>query len=676
MASNNPTRTRPSPPPRPLPVARPRAIRRSAAGPWRAAVLIAVHVVAAVHIGHWLATGSTITPVEPSEAMQFTKEGVINAGLIFFALAILSTLVLGRWFCGWGCHLVALQDLARWLLARARIRPRPIRSRVLGMVPLLAFLYMFIAPLLGPLADRIASAITRQPPVGLTLWSQTSTHFLTSDFWGTFPGWLSATLTFLVCGFLIIYVLGAKGFCATGCPYGAIFAVADRFAPLRIRVTDDCTQSGHCTAVCSSNVRVHEEVRDFRMVVDPGCMKCLDCVSVCPNHALFVGWRKPAMSTASALPAARAASTRSRADAAPDRPASTRAAGLAMWVFLAAFALLALLVFHGFDLPYRFRPHPVGIVQCALLALIALAVLLAFRAVRHTPRTCSVPEELLLALFFLVSMVLVRGELVPFLFSLGLSAVTAYVLTQACLLLGRRQLSFQGWRLKHAGAFQPAAAGFGLVVAGVLGMWTYAGVAQAATIQTRDREAKLAELMPRVAHEPVDVDALDQAIRINRELATRRPDGARLLAWGRILCRHGRFDDVVELSRETMNRRPTDPVPPFLLGIIETLRPSPGSDERALRGFETAARLAPGWAEARSTLAQAYLIDGRTTDAIRELSAAVAAQPDDAQLRFALGSLLVQSGQIAAGRAEITRALELAPQRDDIRQVLATLPAP
>jgi cytochrome c-type biogenesis protein CcmH/NrfG len=37
-------------------------------------------------------------------------------------------------------------------------------------------------------------------------------------------------------------------------------------------------------------VRVHQEVRDHDMVVDPGCMKCMDCVSVCPKGALYFGF--------------------------------------------------------------------------------------------------------------------------------------------------------------------------------------------------------------------------------------------------------------------------------------------------------------------------------------------------------------------------------------------------
>jgi tetratricopeptide (TPR) repeat protein len=31
------------------------------------------------------------------------------------------------------------------------------------------------------------------------------------------------------------------------------------------------------------------------MVVDPGCMKCMDCISVCPNDALYFGFGKPSI---------------------------------------------------------------------------------------------------------------------------------------------------------------------------------------------------------------------------------------------------------------------------------------------------------------------------------------------------------------------------------------------
>ena len=94
---------------------------------------------------------------------------------------------------------------------------------------------------------------------------------------------------------MTVYFLGQKGFCTYACPYGGFFGLADKLSPGKIRVTDACNQCGHCTATCTSNVLVHAEVKQYGMVVDPGCMKCMDCISVCPNDALYFGFGKPTL---------------------------------------------------------------------------------------------------------------------------------------------------------------------------------------------------------------------------------------------------------------------------------------------------------------------------------------------------------------------------------------------
>ena len=254
------------------------AVRPSKVSRKRAYVLLGVHVLIGLHFLHWGLTGGSITPVEPSEAMQTLEGGRINAGFLLFVAMIAGTLVFGRWFCGWACHLVALQDLCAWLLGKLGLRPRPVRSRLLLFAPFVIGFYMFVWP-------QVADWLFARPARPDWEWHLTST-----DLWQTFPKWVMAPVSILVVGFLIVWWLGAKGFCSFGCPYGAFFAVADRVAPARIRVTDACEHCGHCTSVCSSNVRVHEEVAKHGMVVDPGCMKCLDCVSVCPKDALYFGF--------------------------------------------------------------------------------------------------------------------------------------------------------------------------------------------------------------------------------------------------------------------------------------------------------------------------------------------------------------------------------------------------
>lgn len=277
-------------------------IKKSKMARWRAAVLIAVHVAIGIHIWHWLATGESMTPVEPSEAMETVEMGRINAGFVLFLSLIASTVIFGRWFCGWACHVVALQDLCAWLLKRVGLQPRPVRSRLLVFGPWVVAFYMFFWPPIhawlwntwGKAQDWTWLAPKAVPGVGDWKWEVTTT-----ELWARFPGPLMTVGTFLVVGFLIVWWLGAKGFCTYGCPYGALFSVADRVAPMRITVNDNCEHCGHCTTSCTSNVRVHEEVAKYGQVVDPGCMKCMDCVSVCPTDALSFGFAMPTPFTAS-----------------------------------------------------------------------------------------------------------------------------------------------------------------------------------------------------------------------------------------------------------------------------------------------------------------------------------------------------------------------------------------
>lgn len=299
---------------------------RSRMGPWRAGVLVLVHLLIIAHVAIWViasmrqpdGTAATLSPLEPSEAMFTLDEGVVNAGFVLFVAAIAATALLGRFFCGWACHVVALQDLCAWLMNRLGVRPKPFRSRLLLWVPLGLAVYMFVwptfrrlvlAPLLTAWLGEVPSWVGTVVP-----WTGLRAGLVVEDFWRTFPPWWVAVPFLLVCGFATVYFLGSKGFCTYGCPYGGFFGPVDRLAPVRIRVTDACRHCGHCTSVCTSNVRVHEEVRDFGAVVDPGCMKCLDCVSACPSGALYVGWGAPAVAIAPRAPetAARAAQSRQR----------------------------------------------------------------------------------------------------------------------------------------------------------------------------------------------------------------------------------------------------------------------------------------------------------------------------------------------------------------------------
>ena len=407
-------------------------IRRSKSGKRRAIVLAIVQVLIIAHVIQWYITGKTSTPIEPSEAMEFGKQGVINAGLIFFAVALLSTLVFGRWFCGWGCHIVMLQDLCGWIMKKLGVRPKPFRSRLLLYVPLILGLYMFVWPAFFrwgvlPNWQKLASVFSAIPgPRPLPDWPGFSVHLATSEFWQTFPGLFVAVPFLLICGFGAVYFLGAKGFCTYGCPYGGFFAPLDEFAPARIRVTDACEQCGHCTAVCTSNVRVHEEVATYGMVVDPGCMKCLDCVSVCPNDALYFGFGRPAVAKRESKPKK------------PKKPRKTHdltmrqelaLEAVFLFTFLAVrglYGLIPMLLaggiaaiviflvwklwqiirepsvrFHQFQFKYKGAVRPTGWLYVAAVVLLMLViihsgtVMASFRVAEYHDRRVTIPQEVI-----------------------------------------------------------------------------------------------------------------------------------------------------------------------------------------------------------------------------------------------------------------------------------------
>ena len=245
----------------------------------------------AIHITHWLVSGSTVGRFVLSDSMETLELGQLNPGFLLFSVSILVTMIGGRWLCGWACHIGALQDASAWLLRKLGMQPRLFRTRLLGYVPVAVGAYMFIWPTFK--RDVLLPTLTALRP-GWAAWFDPvpafpgfTTAWTSNDLWDGLPNaWISVPFL-LVCGSATVYFLGSRGFCRYGCPYGGMFKLAEHLAPVRVRVNlDACDNCARCTAACSMGVRVHEEVRAFGRVVSNDCVKSLDCVSVCPTGAI------------------------------------------------------------------------------------------------------------------------------------------------------------------------------------------------------------------------------------------------------------------------------------------------------------------------------------------------------------------------------------------------------
>ena len=213
--------------------------------------------------------------VETMWAYLTTGSTLKSTNLLSIALLIsvlgLSVLV-GRAFCGWVCPIGTVQDiLTRWArrLSGGKKTPRRgIRSKARFPVQVpqkidhwLRYLKYFV--LLGIV---IASTMTVYPPLF---------HFCPARALFSFHP------TLLLIGMLVTFVVTSmlvqRFWCKYLCPLGALLAITNKFAPLRIVINkENCTSCHRCEADCPVDIApIPENMRSLE------CIQCLECLETC-----------------------------------------------------------------------------------------------------------------------------------------------------------------------------------------------------------------------------------------------------------------------------------------------------------------------------------------------------------------------------------------------------------
>ncbi len=652
---------------------------------WRAFTLTMVYVLISLHVAHWLIAGKTLAPLELHEVMFTAELGIVTAGFLLMLLVTIATFIFGRFFCSWGCHMMTLQEYSSWLLKKLKVRPRMIRSRILLFVPPLVLLYMFGWPQIVRMWEgRAFPALRTQTDLdGIS-------SFVTTDFWRNLPDpWITA-LTFLVCGFLIVYVLGSRAFCTYGCPYGVLFMIADRFAPGRIVVDDKCAQCGTCTAVCTSDVRVHEEVAKHGTIVNPRCLKDLDCVSSCPENALHYGWTRPTF----------------------------RRLYEGRWILLSlalfAVALLVALFWPGAQQWWAGRFDLVPFLMAAgLLGIVAYARSGMPERTYHF----SALEELLMAVVFVATLAVYRQlyDAIPFLLTIGLGGAVAYAVAVFLRLFHRPNVEIIDRALKRNGRLRPAGRVFATLMVLFLAFSVHSGMVQyhkhlgyagferyrVATSLGDPQAAPLAEQA--IGHlEWTERWGLFRSLRLEEKLATlylgreewgkaeehlrriveRAPLNAEALTdLGQCLVRRGEYaqaeahlekvlavDATSRAGKEHLREVRANAM--YYLAVAHTEQGRPAEAEAALRD---ALRLAPELPEAHYNLGALLLESGRSEEGEGHLREAIRLEPEMAAAHYNLGVALFYQARLDEAIASVERSLALDPSDPQAREFLAHL---
>jgi ferredoxin-type protein NapH len=210
----------------------------------------------------------SIPLTDPYAALQIlaTGRGLAGTALLGAAIVLIFYLVVGgRSFCAWVCPINPVTDLAGWLRSRLRVErtlrvPRETRTWILA-------LSLVLSALLGVAAFEWVSPIAmvhRELIFGAGL--------------GLLAiGWI----------FLLDLLLVRNGWCGSLCPLGAFWALAGRFAVVRLGFARErCDRCGDCVQVCSeAHVIRFEEIGARGFIDDGDCLNCARCLEVCPRDA-------------------------------------------------------------------------------------------------------------------------------------------------------------------------------------------------------------------------------------------------------------------------------------------------------------------------------------------------------------------------------------------------------
>ncbi|MHB8089606.1 MAG: 4Fe-4S binding protein [Anaerolineaceae bacterium] len=227
------------------------------------------------------------------------------AGSALSLILLLSSLVVGRAWCGWLCPLGTILDLIRFSKIKNRYQPpenlRKIKYGLLIIILLSALFGNLTLLFFDPLTIFIRStSLTILPAMDRSIFAVEKMlikiPFLAEPVF-TFDGWLrpailpssapSIQYALLVGLFFIAIILlnlvAERFWCRYICPLGALLGLPSRLAVFQRRTKASCSECGLCSNDCPTDTINPQK----NYLSDPSeCTLCMNCLQSCQKNSL------------------------------------------------------------------------------------------------------------------------------------------------------------------------------------------------------------------------------------------------------------------------------------------------------------------------------------------------------------------------------------------------------
>ena len=216
----------------------------------------------------------------PIGALQLFIAGARHSISLFISGFLISIgVVFGRLICGYVCPMGLLQDL----IYKIKSPKRLVQFRYLRYVKyaiLIVFVVLLPLLVLSELSGLGESWFCKYICPSGTLFGAVPL-LAVNDFLRSTAGTLLIIKLNVAVVIIIISLFIYRPFCRILCPLGAIYAVFNKIAFLRMKCDKEkCTSCGDCTKACCILLEPAKKPNS------PECIRCGDCKAACKQKAL------------------------------------------------------------------------------------------------------------------------------------------------------------------------------------------------------------------------------------------------------------------------------------------------------------------------------------------------------------------------------------------------------